>query len=119
MTGNNMPPDDASFAVLAHKVDTMHQDVTELRSVLKDLTQAINKLALVEERQNQVTAAQERAFKVLEKIESKIEQIDGRVTALEIAEPEQRRVSGWAMTAVWGAAALAATMLLSKLGISL
>ena len=45
MTGNNMPPDDASFAVLAHKVDTMHQDVTGIRSVLKDLTEAINKLA--------------------------------------------------------------------------
>lgn len=111
-----MPPDEAAFAVLAHKVDTMHQDVTELRSVLRDLTQAINKLALVEERQHQVTAAQERAFKVLEKIEAKIEQIEGRVVALEIAEPEQKRAAGWVTAAVWAAAGLAVTLVLGKMG---
>jgi len=44
---HTMPPDDAAFAVLAHKVEAMHSDFGEIRSVLRELTSAINKLALV------------------------------------------------------------------------
>ena len=112
-----MPPDDAAFAVLAHRVETMHADFGEIRNVLRDLTAAINKLALVEERQNNAAAAQERAFKVLERLESKIDALESRVVTLEIAEPEQQRVSKWVLTAVWAAAALAVTLRLAKLGV--
>lgn len=109
----------ASFAVLAHKVDAIHTDVGEMRVVLRDLTNAIIKLALVEERQSQFAIAQERAFKVLEKIETKIDDIDGRVKTLEVAEPEQKRTSGWITAAVWGAAGLAIILLLKRMGIDL
>ena len=83
----------------------------------EDLTNAIIKLALVEERQTQFSIAQERGFKVLEKIESKLDSLDNRVNVLEAAEPEQRRTSGWIMTAVWAAAGLAVAMVLAKFGI--
>ena len=67
---------DSTLAVLSHRVEAMHDDFSEMRSVLKELTAAINKLALVEERQTQFAEAQERAFKVIAKIEE-------RLTALE------------------------------------
>lgn len=113
-----MPPDDAAFAVLAHKVDSMHADFGEMRAVLRDLTNAINKLALVEERQTQFAIAQERAFKVLEKVESKLDALDTRVGSLESAEPLQKQTSAWVMAAVWAAAGLAMVFIAKKLGIA-
>ena len=79
-----MTPDNnaAGFAVLAHKVDAIHANITDMQVAMRDLTNAIIKLALVEERQSQFAIAQERAFKVLEKIEVKIDDIDGRVKTL-------------------------------------
>ena len=109
-----MPPDDASFAVLAHKVEAMHSDFGEIRAVLRDLTSAINKLALVEERQTQAAQAQERAFGVLEKLENRLDAMDNRVKALEIEEPMQKQTSGWVIAAVWGFAGLAAAFVMHK-----
>lgn len=110
---------DAGFAVLAHKVDAIHTDVNEMRVVLRDLTNAIIKLALVEERQSQFAIAQERSFKVLEKLEAKLDDMDHRIRAIEVAEPEQKRTSGWVTTAVWTCAGLLGLILLRKLGIAL
>lgn len=111
-----MTPDNnaAGFAVLAHKVDAIHANITDMQVAMRGLTNAIIKLALVEERQSQFAIAQERAFKVLEKIEVKIDDIDGRVKTLEIAEPEQQRTSTWVTAAVWGIVGLAASGLVYK-----
>jgi hypothetical protein len=72
--------------VLSHKLQTLHEDVGEMKAVLKDLTAAITKLALIEERQTQAAAAQERAFKALERVEQ-------RVSDLEAYVPANKRVS--------------------------
>ena len=112
---HTMPPDEAAFAVLAHKVESMHSDFSEIRSVLRELTSAINKLALVEERQTQAAQAQERAFVVLSKLEAKIDAIDARVKDLEIDEPLQKQTSNWVTSAVWGFAGIAAAFILNKI----
>lgn len=114
-----MTPDNnaAGFAVLAHKVDAIHANITDMQVAMRDLTNAINKLALVEERQTQFSIAQERGFKVLEKFEEKMDDMDKRVKSLEVSEPEQRRTSGWVTAAVWAAAGLAALVILTKLGL--
>lgn len=102
--------DDAEFAVLTHKVTTMHQDVMELRRALQDLTTAINRLVLVEERQQQTSAA-------LERLEALIDALTTRVTTLEIAEPEQKRVAGWVTSAAWSAAGILIMLVLAKAGL--
>lgn len=107
----------AAFAVLAHKVDAMHADVGEMRSALRELTSAISKLALFEERQSHFSLAQERLFKLCEKQDEHIEELANRLRELEVSEPEQKRVSGWVMAAVWSAAGLAVVLLLGKYGI--
>lgn len=112
MTAENT---DANFAVLAHKVDAIHADVGEMRTVLRDLTNAIIKLALVEERQSQFAIAQERGFKVLEKIEAKLDALDERVKTLEVSEPEQQRTSTWVTAAVWGFVGIVASGFAHKL----
>ena len=43
--------------VLNLQLKTLHEDVSEMKSVLKDLATAITKLALIEERQANAAAA--------------------------------------------------------------
>ena len=62
--------------MLSARLQTLHTDVSDIKGTLKDLTSAINKLALVEERISNAVAAQERTFKALEKMEERIERLE-------------------------------------------
>ena len=96
--------------VLYQRLATLHEDVSEMKGVLKELTRAVNKLALVEQQQAQMTQAMERAFVAIEKIEA-------RVSEIEIGLPEVTRTSVWVDRAVWGALAAALTVVLKKIGL--
>lgn len=112
---NTQPPNEqhnAALAVLTHRVEAMHNDFGEMRGLLKDMTEAITKLALVEERQTQAAQAQDRTVRMLEKQETRIERVEGRVGELERAEPAQKQASKWVFAAVWGAAGLFGVLLL-------
>jgi hypothetical protein len=97
--------------LLSHKLQVLHEDVGEMKSVLKDLTAAITKLALIEERQTQAAAAQERAFQALERVEQ-------RVAALEAYVPANKRVSVWLDRATWGAIGLLLMFVAKKTGLA-
>lgn len=105
-----MSDDNATLAVLSHRVEAMHEDFTEMRAVLKELVNAIHKLALVEERQTQFADAQERAFKTLEKIEA-------RVAALERQAPGSLRTNAWVDRAVLCIVAVAFLLIVKKVGL--
>lgn len=62
--------------MLSARLQTLHTDVSDIKGTLKDLTSAINKLALVEERISNAVAAQERTFKALEKLETRIDNLE-------------------------------------------
>lgn len=94
---------DPQLAVLSHRVEVMNE-------TLAKLAEAVNKLALVEERQTQFSAAQERAFKFLERLE-------GRVSALELYVPANKRISIWVDRATWGAIGLIAMAVIKKSGV--
>lgn len=66
----------SDITVLSARIQTLHTDVSDIKGTLKDLTSAINKLALVEERISNAVAAQERTFKALEKMEERIEKLE-------------------------------------------
>ena len=66
----------SDITVLSARMQTLHSDVSDIKGTLKDLTSAINKLALVEERISNAVAAQERAFKALEKLEERIDALE-------------------------------------------
>lgn len=63
-------------SLLSARLQTLHTDVSDIKGTLKDLTTAINKLALVEERITNAAAAQERTFKALEKLEERIDNLE-------------------------------------------
>lgn len=96
--------------VLSIQLKTLHEDVSEMKSVLKDLATAITKLALIEERQANAAAALERAFGALERVET-------RVTALEKDVPANKRVSVWVDRAVWAGLGLLAMTVMKKSGL--
>ena len=74
--------------VLTVKLDMLHSDVVDMKTALNQLSKAITKLALVEERQAQTADALERAFKAISKIED-------RLSALEHAAPKSKETSAW------------------------
>ena len=74
--------------VLTVKIDMLHSDVVDMKLAVNELSKAITKLALVEERQSQTADAMERAFKAIGKIED-------RLSALELAAPKTKETNAW------------------------
>ena len=74
--------------VLTVKIDMLHSDVVDMKTALNELSKAITKLALVEERQAQTADAMERAFRAISKIED-------RLSALEMAAPKNKETNAW------------------------
>jgi chromosome segregation ATPase len=100
----------AAPEVLEFKINLMHQDVSEIKTALKELTSAITRLALVEERLASTAAAQERAFSAISSLEKRLVEIEKRL-------PEYSRVSVWVDRGVWAAAAAAIVFAAKKAGL--
>lgn len=96
--------------ILNHKIQTLHEDVTEVKNALNKLTDAVTKLALLEERQLHAAAAQERAFAALERVES-------RLHKLEQFLPNAKRTSVWVDRAVLFVIGLAAMYVAKTVGL--
>jgi aminoglycoside phosphotransferase (APT) family kinase protein len=96
---------------------TLHADVVEVKSAIKEVASALTKLALVEERQTHHAASQERAFTMLDKIERRMGEHERRIVELEKSEPAQTRTAEWVDRAVWAAAAAACAALAAKVGL--
>jgi hypothetical protein len=92
------------------KLDLLHGDVQDMKSVLKELTAAISRLAVVESDQGHIRAAQERAFNVLEKLEN-------RMAAVEITAANASRTSGWVDKGVVAVIATVGAYLATRLGL--
>lgn len=102
-------PKNQDSPVLSIQLKTLHDDVSEMKSALKDLATAITKLALIEERQANAAAAQERAFAALERVEM-------RLSILEKDVPANKRISVWFDRAIWAALGLMVMTVLKKSG---
>ena len=91
------------MAVLSARLETLHGDVADIKAAMRDLTAAITKLALIEERVSITANALERAFSTISKVEE-------RVAALELKAPLNERSNAWldriVMTIVGAALAL-------------
>lgn len=101
---------DGLIQVIAVRLDNLHEDVSGMRDVLKELASAVTKLAVIEERQGQAAQSLERAFKVLEKVES-------RLDALEKTQPMQQQTSDWVNKGMWAGATLIAVYIAKKVGL--
>lgn len=74
--------------ILTVKLEALHSDVSDIKSSLDKVSEAITKLALVEQQQNQIASSLERAFKAISKVED-------RLVALEQATPTVTETAKW------------------------
>lgn len=96
--------------ILAVRLEALHADMSEMKTVLNKLSDALTKLALIEQTQSQTTGSLERAFKTLEKIEM-------RVAALEQAQPRNDFASMWMDRILTGIVGFAAAVIAAKFGL--
>lgn len=93
------PVSDPQIAVVVTRLDTLSEDLQEIRRTMRDLVTQVSKLAVIEADQRNSNAAIERAFKELEKVSASCEKrcsdLDRRIKALEDAQPLQRQSSDW------------------------
>ena len=97
-------------SVLTVKIDMLHSDVVDMKTALSELSKAITKLALVEERQAQTADAMERAFKAIGKIED-------RLSALELAAPKTKETNAWVDRFILSLVMAVAGFIGTKLGV--
>ena len=82
-----------------------------MKTAINKLTDAVTKLALLEERQSNAAAAQERAFQALERLED-------RMLKLEQTVVHTKRTSVWIDRAVLFVFGLAAMYVAKKVGLA-
>lgn len=84
------------------RVEAMSKDMGDIKDAMKDMAKAIERLAVIEERQSAASAAIGRAFTELDKH-------DKRITEIEKAQPLQQQSSDWMQRAVWAIVTAVAT----------
>jgi len=92
-SGEERRRDMKEFTELAGKLMSLHDDVSEIKGALRDLTSAITKLALIEERQTVTNASLERAFVAISRVET-------RLFELERMQPMNNQSRVWVERAV-------------------
>ena len=100
--------------VLSVKLEALHNDVSEVKTALNKLSEAITKLALVEERQVQTAEALERAFKAIGKIEDRLSTLEQKQAA---QTPKYTEVAKWVDRGLVGLAGAGAVMLAKSAGL--
>lgn len=100
----------AETNILSVKLEMLHSDVVDVKTALNELSKAITKLALVEERQAQTAEALERAFKAIGKIED-------RLSLLEQSAPKAKETSAWVDRFVLAAVVAVMGFLGTRLGL--
>lgn len=76
------------------KLELLHDNLDEMKAVLREMTVAINRLTLVEERQATTAISLERAFAAIKESES-------RISVLEISNVNTSRTSSLVDQSVW------------------
>lgn len=109
----NRRNDDATIQVIAERINSMQNDVSDLRDTMRDsmkeMSAAVTKLVQMEERQIFMNQSYDRLSATLDKMQDKAEKIEARVDALEKEQPLTKQAVTWIYAAVWavvGAAAL-------------
>jgi RNA processing factor Prp31 len=100
----------ASAEALTLHLDQLHADVNDMKEILRELTAAVVRLAVVEERQTQTTTMLAQTAQALSDLEK-------RVTQVEKQDITNKRISGWVDKGIWGAVIVVVGFVLKKVGL--
>lgn len=98
-------------------MDILQQHVGDVKETQNKMAEAINTLAVVEEKQSTTIAAVDRAFKIMEKYEGKHEKLEERVRCLENQQINNQKTNKWVETAVLGIVMVAAMFVAKATGL--
>lgn len=98
----------ADIEVLATKLEHLSEGVDRMESILAQMSEALNKLSIVEERQATTAETVRRLY-------DKLDTLEERLRTLEIAEPIQSQTSQWIINGVWGIVGAIGAYLVAKL----
>lgn len=109
-------------------IEIIVDKVSKVEASVDKLTEAITKLAVIEERQFTDRQALERAFEAIqrsdercvamfEKCVFKLEKIESRTDSLEKDAPMNKQIQSWVIKALWACAAFAALIVTNKLNL--
>jgi hypothetical protein len=98
------------IAALARDIQHTRSDQASMKATIERMSEAVNRLAIIEERQAASSHAIERVMATVEKIEV-------RVRALEVAEPMQAKTSERIQSAVWAMVSAVAVFVAHKVGL--
>lgn len=104
------PNDAVRIERLTHHIRRIREDQHAMRAAIERMSEAVTRLALVEERQSAASTA-------IERLAQSLERLDERLRRLEVAEPMQAKAAEWVQSALWAAAAAAAVFVASKAGL--
>lgn len=118
---NDYNKDDATIQVIAERINSMQNDVSDLRDTMRDsmerMSVAVTKLVQIEERQLHMNQSYERLNSALDKMNNKSEKLEGRIDTLERDQPMTKQVVDWAMRAVYAIVAAAAMFVAKMIGL--
>ena len=95
---------------ITYHIQRIREDQHAMRAAIERMSEAVTRLALVEERQAAASTAIERLVQSLEKL-------DERLRRLEVADPMQTKAAEWVQSAVWAAAAATVMFIAAKAGL--
>lgn len=95
---------------ITHHIQRIREDQHAMRSAIERMSEAMTRLALVEERQAAESSAISRLVQSLEKL-------DERLRRLEVAAPMQTKATEWVQAALWALATAAAMFVAGKAGL--
>ena len=98
------------IAALARDIHHIRASQESMRAAIERMSEAVTRLAIVEERQSAASQAIDRVISCVEKI-------DERVRALETADPVQSMATDWVTRAMLAAAAAAVIFAATKVGL--
>lgn len=113
--------EDATIQVIAERINSMQNDVSDLRDSTRDsmekMSVAITKLVQMEERQLHMNQSYDRLSNTLDKMQARSEKLEERIDDLEKEQPMTKQVVDWAMRAVYAIVAAAAMFVAKLLGL--
>lgn len=95
---------------ISHHIQRIREDQHAMRAAIERMSEAVTRLALVEERQAAASTA-------IDRIVQSIEKVDERLRRLEVADPMQTKAAEWVQSAVWAAASAAVVFVAGKAGL--
>lgn len=126
-----------TLAIIEHRLSSIESSHDELKDAIKDLTVAINKLAIIDERQVQSALILDKLSSSVDKAHMRIDglqtefakalhqakvdchtemkSLTERMSKLEIEAPLNKQTSQWVFNALWGFAGLAAAGIFHKI----